>query len=250
MKITTSLRIGKRFFAGTCIAAFLLLPVLLGAQTLTWSDDFDRTELGPDWNSINGNWRITGGVLGGETGSGSLPPNPQNDVGLVEFVPGSYDLTEPFLFEGRFSPQFNLNSGFAGPAFQIQDQNNFLALRFREPNNRVQFYRLIDGSEGAVFSEDLPFDVITGEFYDVTVEMTALGDYSFSISDGVDTWTRTASFGTLTGGTVGAYGRLDDFMVDNVALTAVPEPSTYGLLAGLLAGGLLLVRRCPKRENI
>ncbi len=226
-----------------------MLPFLSLAQTVTWTDDFDRSELGTDWNSLNGNWRITDGVLGGETGSGSLQPNPANDVGLVEFVPDNYDLTEPFTYEGLFSPQFNLNSGFAGPAFNIRDDNNFLALRFREPNNRVQFYRFIDGSEGAVFSEDLPFDVVTGEFYEVMVAMTDPGEYSFAISDGADTWTRSASFSTLAGGTVGAYGRLDDFMVDDVSLIAVPEPSTYGLLAGGMVAGLLLVRRIPRRKR-
>ncbi len=209
------------------LMAFVCAGGALHAETLGFSDEFEREELGEDWTPVWGDWEIRSpGFLGGDAAL--------EQVGVIEARPGEFDFSEPFKLEARLSPQDPGNSGFAGIAFHVLDVQNFLALRFRAAENRVQFYRLQAGSEGVEdgINEDLPFEVEAGEHYDVTVEMLSMGEYRFTISDGETDWVREASSTRFTRGNAGLYGYLGDTLADSFSVEAAGFPQApSGVLA-------------------
>jgi hypothetical protein len=92
------------------------------------------------------------------------------------------------------------------------------------------------------------FDALTFNLTD-GLTRSATGDYGFSLTTGAGTFTsapasetRTISFavGILDTGDFNASSAL---AIDNVTLTAIPEPSTYAALAGLAVLGLAASRR-------
>lgn len=62
-------------------------------------------------------------------------------------------------------------------------------------------------------------------------------------ADGTDLWVQWAFYRDVPGG---SSGNSPVLAIDNVSFTAVPEPSTYAALAGLLALGLVYFRRRSK----
>ena len=76
---------------------------------------------------------------------------------------------------------------------------------------------------------------IDGVLLQPTNNVTANGDYAFENSSFYSQGT-LGRLGLITGGSSAVSGI--DFLVDNVVLTAIPEPSTFVLLG---AGGLLLI---------
>jgi hypothetical protein len=60
-----------------------------------------------------------------------------------------------------------------------------------------------------------------------------------SLNDSDSIWLRISGVNSQTNGTAGQRHSL----IDDLSITAVPEPSTYAIFAGLLALGLVMLRR-------
>lgn len=76
-----------------------------------------------------------------------------------------------------------------------------------------------------------------------TTNVTANGDYAFQNSSFYSQGT-LGRLGLITGGASAASGV--DFLIDNISLSAIPEPSTFALLG---AGGLLLMGALRRRSR-
>jgi hypothetical protein len=76
-----------------------------------------------------------------------------------------------------------------------------------------------------------------------TTNVTANGDYAFQNSSFYSQGT-LGRLGLITGGSSTASGI--DFLIDNISLSAIPEPSTFALLG---AGGLLLIGALRRRKR-
>jgi hypothetical protein len=71
---------------------------------------------------------------------------------------------------------------------------------------------------------------------DYDISLIALADNRLEIGE-------TAVFQLALSGGAGDDAGGNNAMIDNVAVMAVPEPSTYALLAGFLALGVIIIRR-------
>ena len=72
--------------------------------------------------------------------------------------------------------------------------------------------------------------------------------------DGLDSFTRTDTsnlFSSFDTAVISIHGPgVATATLDNITVQAIPEPTTYALLSGLLAAGLILLRRRRQRSNI
>jgi len=84
---------------------------------------------------------------------------------------------------------------------------------------------------------------IDGNLMQPSATLTANGDYAFENSSFYSQGT-LGRLGLITGGASAVAGM--DFLIDNVSLSAIPEPSTFALLGG---GGLLLIGALRRRHG-
>ncbi len=231
---------------GTALAIALSSTAVDAAQ---YVDIFDREELGPDWTHFV---------------PSIPPPSILYPYGIYLAGPADYGrslsgytgVTLTDQFEVALVAQVHINLG--GVAFNIQDADNFYALRAwwdqSEGNTLVQLFKRVDGVDtglasvrGAAISPD--------QYYWFSVSTTGDGMLNYAVTE-------------LGGGVIGS-GSYEDtldplsggyagILVDGNYLAAsyfsvltnstIPEPSSVVLL--ISAGGLLMFSLTRSRKPL
>lgn len=226
----------SKFSVAALTATLTLLAQTLMAQ-VTFTDDFARAEIGPDWTVDQGNWWIENDRL--TSGNTST----DNVISFREFNLGD---TPSFTLESNLAVV--RDAGWGGIAFHVQDANNYYALRIRPSTDGIQLIRNIDGAIGASFSTTVPGGLTAGETYLLGVDSPAAGEFNVYLRDGTGATlfeasrTETALSGGFAGFFSGSTGgnNVINMSADDFSLQVVPEPATAGLVAGVLAVGSAL----------
>ena len=147
-----------------------------------------------------------------------------------------------------FEISFNFKIG-SDPDFNDGNNSGILDFRFQQWNDGWQDtnLKLFDGGIGTVGDEGVELE---NNFDSLTVtdagngwrNVTVTGAFVTGDDDGLlwfEPWSAAGGAAQFTG----SYG------VDNVSLTAVPEPSTYAMIVGFLALGGCLLRRRFRRNG-
>lgn len=224
-------------FAAVALAATTALLAQPLAAQITFTDDFNRAEIGGDWTVHQGNWSI----MDNQLTSGNT-----NTANVISF--NGFDLADTPSFTFEADVAIPRATGWAGIAFHVQDASNYYMMRVRPDQNKVQFIAVVDGGNADVMlNSDAVISpaVQAGETYLFGVESPSAGEFNLYIRDlqGASMMTSSHSNTMLSGGEAGFYsgstGGNDvlGLVADNSSLEVIPEPATAGMAVGALALG-------------
>lgn len=216
-----------RFLMMVLVSALALLVQNACGETV-YTDDFNRADgaLGPDWSIVGngtvGNWRIASQQI--EAWS--------NGPTIALYGPATLT-SDNFTFTAKVGAKDG--NPYVGVAWQVQDGNNFYALRTYVGSSTVWCYKCENGSMGLLTLTDVSgtLSLAANVLDTFTVEQTTPGTYSLSISNGTNTWSATLINSTFSNGKVGFYSAgypTYTSLGDDFSLTIVPEPATLSLL--------------------
>jgi hypothetical protein len=167
----------------------------------------------------------TGGVYAFDVGGGNVALGSQ--PGGSDFTPGSFIL------------QVDNQSGSSATGFQIS--YDLFVFNDQPRSNSFNFSYSTDNS---TFTAVNALDYTSPEAADGSPAWTQIGRSSSTISVAIASG--SSIYFSWTGDDVAGSGSRDEFALDNISITVVPEPSTYAALFGLLGLGFVLVRRRRK----
>lgn len=252
----------KAFRTGVALATTSLFSCIVSAQITVFQEDFESftagTEYKKDFNvSLGGNtfpdnykevsygqWGITNN--GNDFSDGVLQPQTGGDTatnlkmagvfleGSDVFSPGNGTYTVSFEMTGDTDP----DSHSAAQAFVFGGSG----VDFSGDTNDQLDLELSTGGFGGYNGLQADEDLVDGS----DVSAAQLGNLDFG-NQAVEAGTQVLSFDFTYSGeesiafAVGGYD--NGFQVDNLAITTVPEPSTYAALFGIGALVLVLARR-------
>lgn len=167
-----------------------------------------------------------------DVGGGDIEARPNIDTANNAKLIGTF--VDPALFNATGSGSYTFSVDYtgadSGAAFVFlykasgYDTTGTNMLAFDGANGGFGSFDPFFGTGTTVVSEVLRYDIV-----DETANETITHTFNYTA-------------GETIGIAFGAYNTAGTF--DNVSISAVPEPSTYAVLAGVLAFAALLFRRC------
>ena len=201
------------------------------------TDDFNRGNTGPQTNTSNpnligshwtiasGTWAITNNALAQAAGAtGGNQCIYLNRLQTLDSGTGTNFTVQATV---QLNTAYGEGSSAAGLLFNFKDQNNYYAFRYFG-SGLVQFYRMLNGGEGATLSVT-GFTPIQNRPYRVTASSIAPDTFSVGIYDTVAATTvytnaSVSGGGSLLGGYGGVYAGANTSVMsyDNFSLTVAP----------------------------
>jgi hypothetical protein len=245
----------KNTIITTCLS--LIFASVTSAQT--FSDDFIRgadvaltsngTDIGPNWVIERGEFGIsdatTEGIVITDTTGESMMFN--TTVGWADAV-GESSTASVITNTG------GVNLQWSGISFNVQpgiNDDNYYLFRYRSDSKNYQILEMDNGlmSQALRLQSDATVTFDANTDYELTVSQTFGGAYTFTITEAGSSTVlnpvTTFSDSTYTGGFAGVYhGNPNDvFEWKEFSMSTIPEPNSYALMGGLLAGGIAFLRR-------
>lgn len=226
-------------------ALLLAAPFALSAQTsgLIFSEDFEETtgsDLPLGWSLKDSN--SYGVTMDNPSGSGRVLSFTGTN-GDGDTMTRAIDLSSYFDNDGVTAWDFELSFKFFTP--EIGDHKGIIGIHSEglEKNDIIWFAGSEAGAGGAGHNNTGVFQGTGGSWETITVSLTDLltdmaTDPTYNMSE------IQFNFEKWSSNTVPSNQAV---YFDDIALTAIPEPSTYAMIGGLLAlGSALLIRRNRK----
>jgi len=256
-----------KILVGTLLVSSML--ALSASAQILYLENFDNTANGTNfntgWNWGNADANLSSVVLDG-TGVRHEPwsqsPNTPAAIGSNP-VPAANNMGVPFTpFNGATS-RFMYTLEVASLNLTFDDVKAFQADFRKNMNTNQVWFGLMTGNTWYFINNAIEPVVDTGVLSTYTAPAVNFQEIN-QVYNGTDGWgiARTVTPGnilgpaTLTGTeTIEGFGvlfttqiaQLGNIYMDNFALLAIPEPSTYALLLGAGSLGLLIIRKRRKQ---
>lgn len=208
-------------------------------QTI-FSDDFsqpDGTQLNGTTPDIGGNWSVTSGSSSGIViNSGIVTTTGSNSPSSIDLMFANF--TSTLGSNELLTMNFDV-SGFTGSNVA----SGFAGISLFEGNNERFFIGSTSGSGNwgiaGLASTSVNVGANSGSF---TYEYNT-GAWTLSITGDSISGTSTANYGLDRIRIASDRSNIADIAVSSVEVSVVPEPSAYALIGGLIALGLIPLRR-------
>jgi len=241
------------------ISSALTLLLASSSFAQTFSDDFIRgadvalttngTNIGPNWVIERGEFGITDA-----TTEGILVTDATDNSMMFNTSVGWADVAGESSTASVITNTGGLDDIWTGIAFNVQpgiNDDDFYTFRYRSNTTNYQILERdnLSNSQVIISNSDATVTFDANTDYEMTVSQAFGGAYTFTITEaGSSTVLNpTSSFtdSTYTGGFAGVYhgNGTAGFEWKEFSMSTIPEPNSYALLGGLLAGGIVLMRR-------
>lgn len=224
----------------------ILILAILGARLsgqVLLNDNFSGGSLDTGkWQTIlpTGSSSVSqsGGVLT-TTGRGILAT--ANPFSTPHVISGVFTMQNDLE---HFNITFRTNLSDSGSSYERPG----MLVAFSNDGNEVSIQRFTNASDWNLLAGS-SYSLTTGQSY--TFSITDTGSSITLAINGTNVISATSTYST--GNYIGFYSRefaSTSTAIDSVTISAIPEPSTYALIAGAIALGVIVIRKRTKKSFV